>query len=259
MSGSIGEAQFELSYQRSPIILCGGIAQNVPGGVLPIIAITEADNFPQGLLGGGISLDFTNYFASFAPLPGGTLIENDVGRYPMANQAVAGNAIIAQPTNLSMLMTCPTRNSYATSLAIMIALRSALKQHSMLGGTYTVVTPKSFETNMLLLRVVDVSSAESKQAQNAYQWDFFRPLLTLQEAQAAQNSLMSKLSSGTQITGNPSYSGSAASVGQPSSLAGTSIPSAAGTAGASTAPLPTPSAPLPTPPVPPLGGRMLSI
>jgi hypothetical protein len=242
-----GTAQFTLSYQISPIVLCGGIAQNVQGGVLPIISITESQSFNAGIPSAGGPINLDDYFANFAPLPGGTLGENQIGEYPFANQAVAGNAIIAQPLVISMLMTCPARQpvGYAQVLSTMTALVQALNQHDSLGGTYTVVTPKYYYTNLIRLRLVDISSSESRQAQNAYQWDFRRPLLTLEAAQAAQNTLMSKLSNGTQINGQPSYSGGATSVGQPSSLAGSSIPSGASTAGTNTAPLPLP------PPAPP--------
>lgn len=242
-----GSVQWALSYQLSPIVFCGGIAASLPGGVLPIISITEASNFPAGVTGPGGQLDPSQYFATFAPLPGGTLGANAVGQYPFANQAVAGNAVIRQPLSVSMLMTCPAQIGFADAQARMTALVSAFNQHDALGGTYVVVTPKYYYTNMLRLRMVDVASAESHQAQNAYQLDFWQPLLTLEQAQAAQNSLMSKLSSGAPIQGQPAYSGSPANTGQPSSLAGTSIPAGAGTAGTATAPLP-------TPPIPPAGG-----
>ena len=240
---SPGEAAFDLSYVYSPIIFCNGIAANYPGGVLPIISITESSNFPSGVSGAGTGPGPAGYFARFAPLPGATAFEADYGTYSFANQAVAGNAAIISPRVLSMLMICPAKGGYADAQARFTALISAFSQHVILGGTFTVITPKLFWTNMLLKRVPDVSTAESKQAQNTWQLDFFKPLLTLEEAQAAQSSLMSKLSSGTQIQGQPSYSGASSTVGQPSSLAGASIPAGAGTAGTNTAPLPTPPKP----------------
>ena len=235
---SPGTAQWILSYQLAPIVFCGGIAQNIPGGVMPITQITESSSFPSGLLSSGGPASLDDYFANFIPLPGATLGENVIGEYPFANQAVAGNAIIANPLVVSCLMMCPVRDAggYATSTAIMTALASAMNQHDSLGGTYTYVTPKFFYPDLVRIRMVDVSSSESKQAQNAYQIDFRKPLLTLQAAQAAQNTLMSKLSNGTQITGQPSYSGASASVGQPPSLTGSSIPSGGSTAGTNTAP-----------------------
>jgi hypothetical protein len=247
---SPGSAQWQLSYELSPIIFCNGIAASLPGGKLPIISITESDNFPSGITGAGGPLNPSDYFAHFVPLPGGTLGDNQLGNYPFANQAVAGNAIIAQPLAVSMLMICPARAGYADAQGRMMALVSAFNQHDALGGSYVIVTPKYPYTNLVRLRMVDVSTAESKQAQNSYQLDFIQPLLTLEQAQAAQSSLMSKLSSGAPIQGQPSYSGAATNVGQPSSL-GNSIPAGAGTQGNSIAPLP-------TPPIPPAGGETLS-
>ena len=244
-----GTAQWILSFQLAPIVLCGGIAQNVPGGVMPITQITEAASFPAGLLNAGGPPNLDDYFANFAPLPGATLGENQIGEYPFANQSVAANALIAQPLTISMLMICPARQpgGYATALATMMSLAAALNQHDSLAGTYTIVTPRQYFTDCVRLRMVDVSSAETHQAQNSWQLDFRKPLLTLEAAQAAQNTLMAKMGGGTQIVGQPGYSGSGPTVGQPSSLAGTSLPSGAATAGAGTAPLP-------TPPIPPSGG-----
>jgi hypothetical protein len=231
-------AAWTLSFELSPIVLCGGIAQYLGAGLLPIISITEAVDFVTGVLGSGGPPNLDDFFAHYQPLPGGTLAENQIGNYPFANQNVAANAIIAQPLTISMLMICPARQAggYPKALATMMLLTSMLNQHDQLGGTYTVITPKGFYTNLVRLRMVDVSTAQSHQAQNAYQLDFLRPLLTLEQAQSAQSSLMAKLSNGTQIQGQPAWSGSAAAVGQPSSLAGTSIPAGAATAGINTAP-----------------------
>ena len=242
-------AAYTLSFELSPIMFCGGIAKNIPGGILPIIAITEAATFGSGLLGSGGPTNFDNYFAHFAPLPGGTLGENQFGTYPFANQAVAANAAIAQPLTISMLMICPahTISGYSGALMTMLALKAAMAQHDSSGGTYTIVTPKAFYTDCVRLRMVDVSTAGSKQPQNAYQIDFFQPLLTISAAQQAQSSLMSKLTGGTQITGQPSWSGSSPTVGNPSTLAGPSIiPSASGTQSGAIAPIiPVQSAALP--------------
>jgi hypothetical protein len=250
MSGSIAWA---LSYELAPIVFCGGIAQNLPGGVMPITSITESDSFPQGIFNNGGPLDINDYFAHFVPLPGGTLGENDIGKYPFANQAVAGNAIIAQPLVISALMICPVQDrGWAAKSATMAALKGAFDQHDSLGGTYTYITPAFFYTNLVRLRMVDVSTASSKQPQTAYQLDFYRPLLTFEAAQQAQNTLMNKMSNGTQIQGQPSYSGAPANVGQPSSLGGSTIPSGSSSAGTNTAPLPIP----PTPPASGFGAEL---
>lgn len=237
MSASPGLIAYQLSFQVSPIILTGGVASAIPGGMLPIISITEAVNFVGGLLSGASPTSLDDFFASYRPLPGSTLIDNQIGNYPFANQAVAANAIIAQPLTLSMLMTCPVRQQggYATKLATMIALKATLTQHAASGGTYTVATPVCYYDNLILLRVTDVSGDQSKQAQMAFRWDFVQPLLTLAAADAAQNSMMSKLTAGTQTDG--SLSGTAPTIGSPPSLATMSVaPAAQNAAGAGIAP-----------------------
>ncbi len=239
MSISPGLAAYKLSFQLSPVILTGGIAGAIPGGMLPIIALTQAVNFVDGLLSGGDDLDdLDNFFANFHPLPGSTIIDQQIGEYPFANQAVAANAVIAQPYVISLRMICPAsgEGGYAFKLATMLALQATLKQHNSLGGTYTIMTPSYFFTNCVMLRITDTSAAESKQAQNTWQLDFKKPLLTLEDAQQAQNNLMSQISSGTAIDGAPAWSGIAPTTGNPASLAAPSlIPSASNPAGAGTA------------------------
>lgn len=218
-----GLAIFKLAFQLSPIMFVGGIATNIPGGMLPIIIITEAANLLGGLLSGAMNVELDDFFAHFAPLPGSSLVKYQLGTYPMANQAVAANAIIACPLNLSMLMHCPARDTlgYATKLVTMIALQKVIQQHAIMGGTYTIITPAGYYPNGILTDLRDVSDARSSQPQNAYQWDFEFPLLTVAQAQAAQNSLMSKLTSGTATTG--SWSSLATSVGSSMSSALSSV------------------------------------
>jgi hypothetical protein len=227
MSGfSAGTALFKLAFQLSPIFLTNGIAANIPGGMLPIIAVTEAANFVLGLLSGGENIELDDFFAHFQPLPGSTLFSLEIGNYPFANQAIAANATIQTPLQLSMLMKCPVRNTlgYLAKLGTMIALQQVLAQHATSGGTYTICTPSYFYTNGILTSLRDASDAESHQVQNAYQWDFVFPLLTLQQAQTAQNNLMGQLTNQTQISGGtPSWSGTGPTVGNPASLAGPSL------------------------------------
>lgn len=210
MSGSAGLDAFTLAFQISPIALVGGLAQNIPGQMLPIVALTQAADFTLGLLSGTSSpTNLLGYFAHFRPMPGGTLIDFQIANYPFANQAVAANAIIAQPLQVSMLMVCPAEGDlgYAAKFATMNGLRTSLQQHSSSGGTYTLITPSSIRPNGILLGLRDASNAESKQPENAWQWDFTFPLLTLQAAQQVQNSLMSKITGGTAINGTPAWSG----------------------------------------------------
>ena len=234
MSVSPGMLSFRLSYEISPIIFTGGIAGAIPGGMIPIVLITQALSFVEGILSGGADLNTDDFFAHFVPLSGSRLASNQFGKYPFANQSVAANARIKQPLTVSMKMICPAREGggYATKLATMTALKYAFDQHDAAGGTYTVATPSFFYTNCVLLDVVDVSGGASLQAQNTYQLDFEQPLLTLQDAENAQNNLMSQITAGLPISGTPSWSGLAPTVGNPPSLAAIgTIPSASWQAG----------------------------
>jgi hypothetical protein len=220
MSISPGYVAFKLAQELSPIILTRGIATAV-GGYLPIIALTEGLNFAAGLLTGGDALNLDNFFAHYTPLPGGSLIKNQVATYPFANQSIAANAIISQGLNISLMMNCPARGTlgYAVKLATMTALKATLDQHNNSGGTYSVVTPSFIYTDCILTDFRDVSGGESKQYQYQWQLDFFQPLVSLQAAQTALNNLMQRLTNGTP-PGTPS--GAAAiglPVGSPLSLA----------------------------------------
>lgn len=230
MSLSPGSVAFRVAFQLSPIVFVGGIASFIPTG-LPIISITQALDFVEGLLGGA-DLDLDEFFANFHPLPGSSLIDQQIGKYPFANQAVAANAVIRQPLQISLRMICPARGEagYALKLATMTALQSAFANHNAQGGTYTVATPSYFYTNCVMLDMKDTSSNQSMQAQNTYQIDFEQPLLTLQDALQAQNNLMSQITGGLPISGIPSYSGIAPTIGNPTnpSLLGVgSIPASA--------------------------------
>lgn len=219
---SLGLAAQKLSMQLSPILLTGGSAQLIPGAMLPIIALTEALNFVGGLLSGADALSLDNCFANFEPMPGSTLISNQYGTYPFANQSVAANAVIQQPTHVSMKMTCPARGNggFASKLATMTALQAALKAHTNQGGTYTVVTPAAIYTDCLLLDLKDVGAGQPSQPQSIYQWDFFAPLLTEEQAIVAMNSMMSKIAGGVPSTGALSGLGV---TGLTQSLVGSSI------------------------------------
>lgn len=229
MSAAPGLVAFKLAYQLSPIVLTGGIAGFIPGGMLPIISLTESMNFVTGLLSGAADLGLDDYFANFEPMPGGKLINQDFGRYPFANQIVAANSTIKQPLVISMKMTCPIRGAgaYGTKLATLTALQAALDQHNSSGGTYTVATPGFFYTNCLLRDMTDISPgpAGDKQVQSIWQLNFEQPLLTQSQAAAAQNSMMQKVSSGLPTDG--SLSGLSQTVGAPPSLATPSLAPAA--------------------------------
>ena len=219
---------FRNSYVISPIILTYGIASNVDGGMLPITTLLGDD--------GGDDPD--NFFAQFQPLPDTTLLENQFGEYPFANQAVAANAVITQPLRISLRMISPVRNpgGYSDKLSRMTNLKSQLDQHTNSGGTYTVATPSFLFTNCLLISLRDVSGQnDSKQAQTAWQWDFRKPLLSQEDAAAAQNTMMNKISGGVPITknddGSISQSGPQLTTGAPPTLSSTDSSSGSAVSG----------------------------
>jgi hypothetical protein len=227
-------SDFSLKYQKSPIALTGGIATNIPGGILPIVSITQAADYNSGLLQGTDTLNLEDYLFNFYPLPGATLIDNQVATYPFANQQVAANAVISEPLRISLLMEAPVsgdNGGYDNKLSVFQDLQQQLNQHTSLGGTYTVATPSYIYTNLLLLSLRDVSSADPKRPQSRWQWDFFQPLLTIQQAEAAQAIQMQKISSGAQVVatdGAVSWSGLAPALNNPTSSASPGvIPAAA--------------------------------
>lgn len=202
MTTSAAAVAYDLAFQVSPIILVGGIASNTLGGMLPIIALTgQIASFVQGAASsGGLSAD--DFFARFVPVPGSTLISQQVAQYPFANQTVAANATIQNPLAISLRMIAPVKDTagYLTKTAIFTSLQSSLVAHNAAGGTYTIATPAYIYTNCLLLDVTDVTGGGTKQQQIEYQWSFVQPLITQQQASAAYSSLMSKLTSGAQVT-----------------------------------------------------------
>lgn len=219
MAGSAGQLAFQLSFQISPLILTGGIASGIPGGMLPIVSLTQSLSFVTGLLSGSDLDDLDDYMAQFAPMPGGTLISQRIGKYTFANQAVAANAVIRDPLNISLLMIVRAAPGmgYATKLATMMALQATLANHNNSGGTYMIATPAFPYTNCVMLQMRDVSRHDTKQPQNAYQLDFEQPLISLAQAASAQNSLMSQISAG--VPGSDTTSGLGQTLGSPPTLA----------------------------------------
>lgn len=236
MAVSSGLADYALSYQISPIILAGGLAQNISGGKLPVINILSSQNFPSGATGPADDTPLDAYFAHFMPLPGSSLIDNEIAHWPFANQAVAANAVITKPLKISLRMVCPAKGDVTVSQkqSILTNLQSSLSQHISLGGWFDVATPSFIYTGCLLVAVHDVSEVqEGGQVQIEYDWEFEQPLITLAQAQIAMNTAMAKISSGTQTAGDPpTASVAASSVGQPgSNVAQNVVPSAQNTVG----------------------------
>jgi hypothetical protein len=200
MSNSVGQSIYQLGYEISPIILSNGLAGGIPGTLLPIIAITEAANFGFSILNGKNPLKLNSFFGHFRPLPGASLIDNDLATYPFANQQYAANAVIAKPLKISMLMNCPanTNGGYVSKMITFTALKYALDQHIQSGGTFIVATPSYVYLNCILVRLTDVSRPDSQQPQNAWQFDFEQPLVS-QGPQNTLGSLMSAFNNGTPL------------------------------------------------------------
>ena len=207
MSGNIlqtvGQQLYKLAFEISPIVLVGGVASGAPMNLLPLVLITEAGNFVTGLLSGGSDDDLDGFFAHFKPIAGATLVDNEVGHYSFANQAVAANAIIANPLRISLRMDCPVQGpgGYTARLATMTALSATLALHSSQGGLFAVATPSYIYTNCVLRSLRDVTTGEGRQVQVAWQWDFEQPLVSLSGAAGALNTLMNKIGVGVPTDG----------------------------------------------------------
>jgi hypothetical protein len=187
---STGQTLFQAAYEISPIILQNGIADYV-GGYLPITAITEVIDIP--------GLSSKQFFAHFKPLSGGTLADWQIAEYPFANLRTAANAVIQQPLKISMLMVAPaqTGGGYVFKQAIFTALKLAIENHILLGGTFSVITPSFTYTNCLLTSLRDISSPSDKQVQTMFQWDFTQPLISKSGALDVINGqLMNNISTG---------------------------------------------------------------
>jgi hypothetical protein len=202
MSISAAAAAYRMQYAISPIIMSGGIASSISGGLLPVLTLAN-QLLNSGLMVPDNTDDIEDFFAWFQPLPGGTLIDQQIGTYPYANQQIAGNATIQEPLNISLIMFCPAGKAagYASKTVIMQAMQAAFKQHNVSGGMYTIMTPAYVYQNCVMTAMTDISSPMTKQVQMEYKLDFFQPLLTLQDAVAAQNALMNQISSGTATDG----------------------------------------------------------
>jgi hypothetical protein len=234
-----GLTDYQQSYEKSPIILVNGICEGVPGGMLPVISLLNVlDNPVTQSPSSGSAVDTGGLNARFIPMSGATVIDNQIGMYPFANQSVAANAIITQPLAISLLMIAPvnTPGGYALRRAAFTNLQAQLYKHSTQGGTFNVATPAFLYTDCILSRVQDATPGEGKQAQTQWRFDFIQPLLTIEAARQAQNALMSKLGpNGTQVSGDPpSASTPLVNVGNPNAVPGAAaVPVGAPLVGAS--------------------------
>lgn len=237
MSYTPGSAAWKIAFELSPIILTNGLFNAFPGRMMPVIAVTEALNLPLGALGGG-SLSLDKAFAHFMTLSGTSLVDQDIARVPFANQAVAANAVIRLPLQVSLVMLCPVQTPFGmfSRLPIMMALTEVFNQHNNAGGTYIVATPSRIYTNCVMRSMRDVSTQMTKQPQNAWQIDFEQPLITLEDAEQAENGLFGMLTAGLPVSGNPPLPSGLATAGSiPSPLTGLSVvPTMQGAVGAGT-------------------------
>ena len=229
-------AVWKLAFQLSPIFLVGGLVQFMEGVMVPLIAITEALNFPAGLLSGGENLDLDDFVGNFETIPGTKLISYEFAKFPFANQNVAANAGIKKPLRVSLRMVTTAKGNlgYFLKFAIFTALQAAIDAHQQLGGSYLVLTPSGLYANCLLLDLTDVSSGTTKQPQNAWQWDFEQPLIALNDLSSAQSTLLSAISNALNITGqNPGWASVGAAGTSTLGGAGPALVPSLGTTGAS--------------------------
>ena len=199
--------EFQFKYELCPILLKNGIAKNLPDRLMPIVQLTQQQGYPTSgmadklikALAPGFPPTSAGYFAHFKTIPGCTLMNNSIGQYPFANSATAGNAIIQQAVNVSLLMYCPANSDYPTTAraSIIESLMSALNEHIRGGGLFVVYTPLFIYDNCVLTGIRDGSEGENPELQNALIFDFLRPqVMTPDEATGAQNDMMTKISKG---------------------------------------------------------------
>ncbi|EJU6209789.1 hypothetical protein N4Z01_003295 [Salmonella enterica] len=217
---------YKLGFEISPVILCDGVAQSIPGGMLPIVALTQSASYVSGLMGGATALtDLDKYFCHWSAAAGTTMVDYDIGRYPFANQKVAANALLAQPLRVSMLMNAPVNENAGamTKLVTLSALQAVLQGHANLGGTFIVATPAIIYSNCILKAVRDVTGSNEPLPQRQWLWEFEQPLITESEAEQVANNFKRRIDSGDKVTGN-AWTTAAGAIGNTS--VGSSVTSA---------------------------------
>lgn len=239
-----GITDFQANYSESPIILVAGTAGQ---GQYPISAILNAAAFLAGITSNSSANTNNssqagysyNNFGVFSVLPGGTLIDNQIAHYPLANQAVAANAVVTDPLKISLVMTAPALEEIPFSIkqSVFKALKSTLDQHISLGGYFTVQTPSYIYENCLLESLVDGSDDDhGGQPQVRWLWTFEQPLLTVQQGQAAQAQAAARITNGQYNTGNPPGSVPVVTNGSSAPVSQAVVPSSSNLVGASQSP-----------------------
>jgi hypothetical protein len=193
--GNAARSLYDLAYQTSPIILNGGVFASALGGMAPLLTVF-------GSLINDVTGSDTGPTVRFVPIPGGTAISNTAATYPFANRFVAGNAVIRNPKNISLLMIAPVNSTggYLLKQALFMALQSTFESHTASGGTYHVMTPSYPYFDCIMTGMTDVTTGEGYQQQIMWQIDFVQPLVTQQQAQTAFNGALSMISGGQQLT-----------------------------------------------------------
>lgn len=194
---------YQLGFQISPIILCDGIAGAIPGGMLPIVSLTQAANFALGAVGGAIDLSsLDKYFCHWRVQSGSTLLNYELAKYPFANQKVAANAMLAQPQEIPMVMNAPINENTGimSKMVTFSALQATLEAHANLGGTYIVATPAMIFNNCLLTKIQDITPNTEAVPQREWLFTFERPLISETEAEGAINNFLSKIDAGDVTT-----------------------------------------------------------
>lgn len=196
---------YRLGFEISPVILCEGIAQAIPGGMLPIVALTQSASFVTGLLSGASNLtNMDKYFCHWRAAQGGTMLDYEIGRYPFANQTVAANALLAMPLQISLLMDAPVNENTGamTKLVSHSALQATLQAHANLGGTFIVATPALIYSGCILKSVRDVTGGGGSDPtpQRQWLWSFEQPLVSEKQSDRAVNTFLNKIGAGDKIT-----------------------------------------------------------
>lgn len=215
---SAAETAYDLFYQISPVTLTGGLAGNVTGALLPIVAtLGGLGGLSQGLLSGissGAGVSLSDFPWRFMPVSGAQAVYQTAALYPFANRQIAANATVEQPKTFALKMIWPVNQTggMLTKTALFSSLKATLESHNANGGTYTVAMPAMFMTNCLLLSLSDITPDDSRQKQVIWQWDFFQPLLSQAQAAGALSGLMRILDGGGVATSS-SWSGIEPAIG----------------------------------------------
>lgn len=211
---------YRLGFEISPVILCEGIAQAIPGGMLPIVALTQSASFVTGLLSGASNLtNMDKYFCHWRAAQGGTMLDYEIGRYPFANQTVAANALLAMPLQISLLMDAPVNENTGamTKLVSHSALQATLQAHANLGGTFIVATPALIYSGCILKSIRDVTGGGGSDPtpQRQWLWSFEQPLVSEAQAGQAVNNYISKIDAGD-VTTSSAWTNTVAALGNTS-------------------------------------------